>query len=140
MEQKTNSTPQKPLPDLIGIQNSLLPRIKLQDRFPLEKLRTVAGVDLPYWEEAETTRGVCALVVINYQTKQVVERVHAAGKIQFPYKSGCLAFREPPLILQTSKNSKNLHTLIFSMVMAIFNPVIRVLPPNNLSPCPLRLY
>lgn len=100
----------------------------------------MAGVDLAYWEETETTRGVCALVVIDYQTKQVIEWVHAEGKIQFPYKPGCLAFREPPLILQTSENLKNLHALIFSMVMAIFNPVIRVLPPRwDKQPVPLSL-
>ena len=44
---------------------------------------------------------VCCVVVIDFNTKQVVEKQYSIGEINFPYISGCLAFRELPLIMQT---------------------------------------
>ena len=44
---------------------------------------------------------VCCIVVIDYNTKEVIEKKHTKGKIDFPYIPGCLAFREMPLILET---------------------------------------
>jgi len=69
-------------------------------------LETVAGVDLAYWKEEDTEYAVCCIVVIDFNTKEVLENAHTQSKIDFPYIPGCLAFRELPLVLDTVEKLK----------------------------------
>ncbi|WP_459765302.1 endonuclease V [Alkaliphilus crotonatoxidans] len=57
---------------------------------------------MAYWKEPIKEYAVCCIVVINYNTNEVLEKVHVVGQINFPYISGCLAFRELPLIFRVS--------------------------------------
>ncbi len=41
--------------------------------------------------------------MVDYQTKNVVEKVHGVGEVTVPYLPGVLAFRELPLILEAAK-------------------------------------
>ena len=50
--------------------------------------------------ESEYEYAACCIVVIDYESKEVIERVHAMDKISVPYIPGCLAFREIPLFLK----------------------------------------
>ena len=50
--------------------------------------------------EYESEYAACCIVVIDYESKEVIERVHAMDKISVPYIPGCLAFREIPLFLK----------------------------------------
>lgn len=87
----------------IQVQCELQKKIVLQNRIDLASVKTVAGIDLAYWKEADTEYAVCCIVVLKRESKQVVENKYAWGKIDVPYIPGCLAFRELPLILQTVK-------------------------------------
>ncbi|WP_321388937.1 endonuclease V [uncultured Enterococcus sp.] len=78
-------------------------KISLQTNFALNDIHLVAGVDLAYWQEEEQEFGVCSIVVVDYQTMEVVEEVAYHGKISVPYISGYLAFRELPLVLEAVK-------------------------------------
>lgn len=84
-------------------QIALLSKVQLKNTFQLEEIRLVAGVDLAYWEVKDKTFGVCCIVVINYSTHEVVERVYSFGEITIPYISGFLALRELPLIKSAAK-------------------------------------
>lgn len=84
-------------------QEALLPKIQLKNTFALEEIRFVAGVDIAYWEAFGKTYGVCCVVIIDFITHEVLERVYSYGEISIPYISGFLAFRELPLIKQTAK-------------------------------------
>lgn len=89
--------------DFIKIQNELKKKIMLKNTFNKSAVRLVAGVDLAYWEEGNKQYGTCSIVVIDYNTKEVVEKVNSVGEIKVPYIPGFLAFRELPLVIETSK-------------------------------------
>lgn len=84
-------------------QQALLPRVHLEDNFQLEEIRLIAGIDLSYWEASGKTFGVCCIVVIDFSTHEVLEKVYSHGEITVPYISGFLAFRELPLIKEATK-------------------------------------
>ena len=90
-----------------AIQNELQKQISLRDRIPVSEIRTVAGVDLAYWQQDGAEYAVCCIVVIDYTTHEVLEKQHSSGRIEVPYMPGFLAFRELPLVLQTAKLLQN---------------------------------
>ena len=87
----------------IDIQNDLKKKIVLKNTFDKNNIKLVAGVDLAYWEENNKQYGTCCIVVIDYDTKEVVEKVNSVGEIKVPYIPGFLAFRELPLVIEASK-------------------------------------
>ncbi|MBR1383017.1 MAG: endonuclease V [Ruminococcus sp.] len=86
-----------------AIQNELQKGIVLSDSFALSAVKTVAGVDLAYWQKDGEEYAVCCIVVIDADTREVIEKKHFSGKIEVPYMPGFLAFRELPLVLETAK-------------------------------------
>lgn len=82
-------------------QKKLITRLDLTNWVDISRLNYVAGVDLAYWKEDDTEYAVCCIVVIDYQSKEIVEKKHCMGKIDVPYIPGCLAFREIDLVLET---------------------------------------
>ncbi|WP_434297050.1 endonuclease V [Clostridium sporogenes] len=89
--------------EFINIQNELKKKISLKNIFSRSNIRLVAGVDLAYWENDNKQYGTCCIVVIDYNTKEVVEKVNSVGEIKVPYIPGFLAFREMPLVIEASK-------------------------------------
>ncbi len=85
------------------IQNELQKKISLADSFDISELKTVAGVDLAYWNRDKEEYAVCCIIVIDYHSHEVIEKKHCHGKIDVPYSPGFLAFRELPLVLKTSE-------------------------------------
>ena len=88
--------------EFINIQNELKKKISLKNIFSRSNIRLVAGVDLAYWENDNKQYGTCCIVVIDYNTKEVVEKVNSVGEIKVPYIPGFLAFREMPLVIEAS--------------------------------------
>ncbi|MCM3537646.1 endonuclease V [Priestia endophytica] len=93
------------------IQEELLPQVKLENNFQKEEISLVAGVDLAYWENDTKHYGTCCIVVVDYHTMKVIEKVHSYGEITVPYIPGFLAFRELPLIIKAAKKLKTAPTL-----------------------------
>ena len=89
--------------EFIEIQNQLKKKIILKNTFNESSIKLVAGVDLAYWEKDNKQYGTCCIVVIDYNTKEVVEKVNSVGEIKVPYIPGFLAFRELPLVIEASK-------------------------------------
>lgn len=83
----------------IEIQERLRQYINLKNHEDIKNLQKVAGVDLAYWKKKNKEYAVCCIVVIDYNTHKVLEKVHTVGQVTFPYIAGCLAFRELPLVL-----------------------------------------
>lgn len=88
---------------LLKIQSELKSKITCTDSFQKDNLKTVAGVDLAYWKENQQEFAVCCIVIIDYQTGEVLEKQQFHAEINVPYMPGFLAFRELPLILETVK-------------------------------------
>ncbi len=89
--------------DFIRTQQSLIHKINLSPVIHPDSVNTCAGVDLAYWEQDGEPYGVCSIIVIDADTKEVIEKVHSMGKISVPYVSGFLAFRELPLIIEAAE-------------------------------------
>lgn len=99
--------------DYIKKQIELNSSIWRENTVNLSQVQTVAGVDLAYWKEEEQEYAVCCIVIIDYNTFEVLERVSYADKIEVPYIPGCLAFREVPLFLETYKKVTIISDVIF---------------------------
>ena len=94
----------------ISIQNEFASKIQLCGCNE-QAVKTVAGVDMAYWKKQEKEYAVCCIVVLDKQTKQVIETKHAFGEVHVPYMAGCLAFRELPLVLETTKKLETIPDL-----------------------------
>lgn len=87
----------------ITIQMQLKEKIDLENIIQINEIRLLAGIDLAYWKVEDTEYAVCCIVVIDYNTKQIVEKKYCVDKVSVPYIPGCLAFREIPLFLKTKE-------------------------------------
>jgi len=88
-------------------QNELCDKIEPTDKFDMDSVKLIAGVDLAYWNKGDEEYAVCCIVVIDAETHRVIEKQHYSGKIEVPYMPGFLAFRELPLILKTVELLEN---------------------------------
>ncbi len=80
----------------IAIQNELRDRVIVHDEFGL--LRTVAGVDVGFEDNGQTTRA--AVAVLRYPELTLAETALARQPTRFPYVPGLLSFREVPAVLE----------------------------------------
>lgn len=84
-----------PLKKLRKEQIELSKKITLKDGF--KKIDTVAGIDVSYPKnEFDHACGAC--VVMDYKTKEIVERKTISWETDFPYISTYLFYREFPII------------------------------------------
>lgn len=95
----------------IEIQNQL--RKQIQIKKLEQEIKLAAGVDLAYWKREEVEYAVCCIVVLDFQTKEVIETKDSVGIIEVPYIPSCLAFRELPLILKTVEKLQHTPDLYF---------------------------
>ena len=86
-----------------AIQNDLRSRVQKTNGFAPGDIKTVAGVDCSLKDE-----GQAAIVVLTFPGLEVVDRVVATRKLEFPYVPGLLSFREMPLILDAVDRLKEL--------------------------------
>lgn len=88
------------------IQNNLVEKIELKNKFDTRNIETCAGVDLSYWQYNNKEYAGCSIIVINYNTKDILEKTCSYGVVNEPYIPGYLAFRELPLILKAVEKLK----------------------------------
>ena len=82
-------------------QKELFSQIDLNNYVDINKIKTVAGVDLAYWKENEEEYACACIVVLDYNSLEIIEEKYTVGKIEVPYIPGCLAFREFELVQKT---------------------------------------
>jgi deoxyribonuclease V len=100
------------------IQERLSYKIKLQ---PLKKEPDlIAGVDVSYDEKENF--GYAAIVVMKWETFEIIEIKFFKGKVIIPYIPGFLSFREVPLILKCFYKLKYRPELIFVDGQGIAHP------------------
>lgn len=87
--------------ECIAIQNELSGELVQSCPLAFDEIRTVAGVDLAYWSKS-AEYAVCCIVVIDVESRRITEKRWSAGRVDFPYVPGCLAFRELPLVVETA--------------------------------------
>ena len=87
----------------IDMQMQLKEQMDMTNQVTPDSIKWIAGVDLAYWNKDDKEYAVCCIVVIDYHTKDVVEKKYFIDKVDIPYIPGCLAFRELPLFLKTKE-------------------------------------
>ncbi len=94
--------------EAIAIQQQLRHQIITTDRF--DDIQTVAGVDVGYEDEGQTTRA--AVAVLDYPSLDLLETTIARKPTAFPYVPGLLSFRELPAVLAALEKLNNLPDLL----------------------------
>lgn len=108
-----------PLKQLRREQIELSKKVILKDNF--SKIETVAGIDVAYPNnEFEEASGAC--VVIDFNTKEVIEEKTVSAKTEFPYISTYLSYRELPVIKKLVKTLKNKPTIFMFDGNGVLHP------------------
>ncbi len=81
---------------LRGIQKAIAHQVSTEDKLKIEDIKTIAGFDVSFVGD----KAICAAVVLNFKTMEVLEKKYSMTKPEMPYVPGFLAFREGPAILQ----------------------------------------
>ncbi|MDC0831836.1 endonuclease V [Leptolyngbya valderiana BDU 20041] len=100
------------------IQSQLRSLVVTEDR--LGTVRTVAGVDVGYDKDTDTSQA--AVVVLSFPELELLERQIDRYPNPFPYVPGFLSFREIPPILQALDKLKTLPDLILCDGQGIAHP------------------
>jgi len=112
---KTN----KPLKKLRNEQINFNKKIILKDNF--DKIETVAGIDVSYPKnEFEPACGAC--IVIDYNTKKIIEKKTIFWNTNFPYISTYFFYREFPVIKNLIKILKSDPTVFIFDGNGILHP------------------
>lgn len=97
-----------------SLQAFLCNQVDLKNTKMNKEITRCAGVDVAYWKKDGLEWGCCSVIVIDYNTKTIIEKTSSIGRITVPYIPGCLAFRELPLIIEAARKlSKNPDVFIF---------------------------
>ncbi len=87
--------------ELKEIEKKILEGIKLEDSFSDPK--TIAAFDVGYIGN----KYKCAAVVMNMETKEVIEKKEIEGEEVMPYSPKFVAFREGPVIVNACRSLEN---------------------------------
>lgn len=108
-----------PLKKLRQEQISLSRKIKVQNDF--RGIDTVAGIDVAYPEnEFDQACGAC--VVLDYDTRQVIDETIVFTKTEFPFISTYFAYRELPIVEQLVNQLKEKPSLLLLDGNGIIHP------------------
>ncbi|MBT4824485.1 endonuclease V [Candidatus Woesearchaeota archaeon] len=97
-------------------QLKLAKKLSLSDQF--DKIKTIAGVDYLYTDDEI----ICTIVVINYKTLEVVEKIYAVEKATFPYISGFISYRITPVTVKAYEKLENKPDLMMISANGIMHP------------------
>ena len=81
---------------LRNIQRKIAKEVRLKEEFKIDEVKKIAGFDVAYFGD----KAVCAAVVVDAKTLQILEKKTLVEKVPMNYIPGYVAFREGPLIMQ----------------------------------------
>ncbi len=82
---------------LRNIQRGIAGEAQLKDVIKKDEITKIAGFDVTFFGD----KVICAAIVLDFKTLQVIERKYTVGKVPMQYIPGYEAFREGPIILET---------------------------------------
>lgn len=104
--------------EAIALQKELAPRVIHHDDFG--SLKRVAGTDVGFENGGKTTRA--AVVVMDAETLDVIEKVLHREPTRFPYVPGLLSFREIPALIAALEQLENTPDLLVCDGQGIAHP------------------
>ena len=105
--------------ELRRLQQDLAQQVLLRDAFP-KPLRTVAGFDVGFEEDGAITRA--AAVLLDADTREILDQQIARLPTRMPYIPGLLSFRELPALLEALAMLHHAPDLAFIDGHAIAHP------------------
>lgn len=100
--------------EMINLQLEMQSKINLTDKYSLDSIQYVTGVDSSYFTICNKEYACCCAVTIDRFTHNIVEKRHEIGEVNVPYISGLLSFREEDITIKTlSKLSHRTDIIIF---------------------------
>ena len=100
--------------EAIALQKQLAEQVPLVNAL-VEPIKTVAGVDVSYKKWGNIFHA--AVVVLDYQTMEIVDTATASGEVAFPYVPGLLSFRELPILLAAMQERRDTNLLNIPSVL-----------------------
>jgi deoxyribonuclease V len=104
--------------EAIALQQTLREQIIPTDQ--LGEVRLVAGVDVGFEDDGQTTRA--AVAILSFPDLQLQEQVIARRPTSFPYIPGLLSFREIPAVLDALAKLKSTPDLLLCDGQGIAHP------------------
>lgn len=83
--------------ELRSVQRKIAKEVRTSDELKKEEIRKIAGFDTAFLGD----KIICAAIIYDISTGQVIEKKHTLTKTPMPYIPGYLAFRKGPAIMQT---------------------------------------
>lgn len=105
--------------EAIALQKTLANQVVLHDSVPVPP-RVVAGVDVSYARIAGKFHA--AVVLLDYDSLEIMETAAASGEVNFPYVPGLLSFRELPILLQVFEKLETVPDVILVDGQGIAHP------------------
>ena len=105
--------------EAVALQKRLAVQVVLTDTLT-EPVRLVAGVDVSYRRRADQFHG--AVVLLDLETREIIETATASGRGAFPYVPGLLSFRELPVLLQAFRGLRNVPQVVLVDGQGIAHP------------------
>jgi deoxyribonuclease V len=105
-----------PLERLKAMQDELKCKVSLKNGY--DEVSTVCGIDVAY--RGRNAYG--AAVVVDFETKEIVESATVKMKATFPYIPTYLAFRELPVVVRTIKKLRDDPTVLVMDGNGILHP------------------
>ncbi len=102
--------------ELKEIEKRILEGVKLEDSFSDSK--TIAAFDLGYIGKIYK----CAAVIMDVETKEVIEKKEIEGEEVMPYSPNLVAFREGPVIINTYRELKNKPEILMIKGIGVLHP------------------
>ena len=89
--------------EAVGIQRDLRDKLVLENARNF-RVRKIAGADISYSRNDDLF--FAAVVVLDAETLEVIDRSFSSGRVSFPYIPGLLTFREGPVLLEAFEKLK----------------------------------
>ena len=97
---------EKDFGSLIRAQEIVSSRALVEDKFG--ELKKIAGVDQAFLDD----KIISGIVILDYDTMDVVEKKHSIKDVDFPYIPSFLSFREGPAIISAFRSLKTIPDLL----------------------------
>jgi deoxyribonuclease V len=101
---------------LLAAQKLVADLVVTEDNFG--ELRQIGGVDQSFMDD----KIISGIVVLEYDSLEVVERVHSIQPVNYPYIPTFLSFREGPAIVSAFKKLKNIPDILLVDGVGINHP------------------